>query len=107
MRTITIALGLLVGAFLVLAQSGRGSLDGTVFDRIGHKVAAASVAAKNTATGAVFTAESNGQGVYALSLPAGTYEVSVTAAGHKSTQEGILITPERPLHGIDVVLAIP
>ena len=42
-----------------------------------------------------------------LSLPSGTYELSVSAADHKYTQQGIIITPARPLHGIDVVLAIP
>jgi hypothetical protein len=107
MRTLTITICLLLSTFSVLAQSQRGTIDGTVFDRIGHTVASAAVEAKNNVTGAVFTGESDGQGVYSLSLPAGTYEVSVSAAGHKYTQQDIIITPARPLHGIDVVLAIP
>ncbi len=91
----------------VVAQSDRGSIDGTVSDRIGHKVASASVEARNMDNGAVFHAETDARGVYTLSLPRGTYEVSITAAGHKSTQRGVVVTPDRLLHGIDVVLAIP
>jgi hypothetical protein len=91
----------------VVAQSNRGTIDGTVSDRIGHKVASAAVEARNMDTGAAFNAETDAQGVYTLSLPGGTYEVSITAAGHRSTQQGIVVTPARPLHGIDVVLAIP
>jgi hypothetical protein len=106
MRTLTITICLLFSTLSVVAQSA-GIIDGTVFDRIGHKVASAAVEAKNSTTGAVFTGESDGQGVYNLSLPAGTYEISVSAAGHKYTQQDITITPARPLHGIDVVLAIP
>ena len=107
MRTITAVICFLVCAFLIVAQTDRGTIDGTIFDRIGHKVGGAAVEAKNVATGAMFTAASDGRGIYTLSLPSGTYDVSVAAAGHKSTQEGIVITPARPLHGIDVVLAIP
>jgi hypothetical protein len=107
MRTLTSMICLLFWTSLAVAQTDRGTIDGTIFDRIGHKVAGAAVEAKNSNGGAVFAAQSDGQGVYTLSLPPGTYEVSVSAAGHKSIQQGIVITSARPLHGIDVVLAIP
>lgn len=107
MRIWKVALGLLSGVSGIVAQSERGTIDGAVFDRIGHKVAGAAVEAKNSTTGTVFTAASDGQGVYSLSLPAGTYEISVAAADRKSTQQGIIIAVARPLHGIDIVLAIP
>ena len=82
-------------------------IDGTVFDRLGHKVAGAPVAAKNMVTGATSTEASNEQGVYALSLPAGTYEITVSVGELKSIQQGIIVIPERPLHGINVVMALP
>jgi hypothetical protein len=107
MRTLIVVVCLLASACLSVAQSERGTIDGTVFDRIGHKVASAAVEAKNVATGSVFTTQSDERGVYALTLPSGTYEVSVAAVGHTSIQQGIVVTPARPLHGIDVVLAIP
>lgn len=106
MRRLTSMICLLFCTWLAEAQNDRGTIDGTVFDRIGHKVAGAAVEVKNSA-GAVFAAQSDGQGVYTLSLPPGTCEVSVSAASHKSIQQGIVITSARPLHGIDVVLAIP
>ena len=107
MRTLTSMICLVFCTLLAEAQNDRGTIDGTVFDRIGHKVAGAAVEAKNSAGGAIFAAQSDGQGVYTLSLPSGTYDVSVSAAGHKSIQQGVVITSARPLHRIDVVLAIP
>ena len=88
------------------AQVAQGIVEGTVFDRIGHKIASASVEAKSSA-GLMIKSETDARGVYHLSLPAGTYEVSIVAAGHKSIQQGIVVTPERPLRGLDIVLAIP
>jgi Carboxypeptidase regulatory-like domain len=107
MRALTVAILLVFGAFLGVAQSGRGTVDGAVFDRLGHKVAGAPVEAKNMVTGATSTEASNEQGVYTLSLPAGTYEITVSVGELKSIQQGVIVTPERPLHGIDVVLALP
>jgi hypothetical protein len=107
MRSVRIPICLFTGAVWLLAQSGAGSIAGTVIDRLGHKVASAPVEARNAITGAVYRTDSDGQGTYSLSLPDGTYAITVVVAGHRSTQEGVVITPERPLRGMDVVLAIP
>lgn len=85
MRTLTTTIGLVFCCFLMAAQD-RGTIDGTVFDRIGHKVANARVEAKDMASGTSFTGASDEQGVYVLSVPAGTYEVSVVVDGHTNIQ---------------------
>jgi len=107
MRPLRIAICMVLSAVWLAAQSGAGSIAGTILDRLGHKVASAPIEARNMTTGAAYTTASDGQGAYTFSLPGGTYEISVAVAGHKYTQEGIVITPERPLRGIDVILAIP
>lgn len=60
----------LVTSPMLLAQSDRGNITGTVSDPAGAVVAGASVEARNTDTGAT-------------SPVAGTYELSVTSAGFK------------------------
>jgi hypothetical protein len=35
------------------------------------------------------------------------YEISAVVADHKYLQQGIVVTPDRPLQGIDMILAIP
>ena len=75
---------LLASAAVVLAQSDRGAITGTVADPAGAVVASAPIEAKNTETGAVFQAASSDTGNYTLAqLPVGTYEVSVAVAGFK------------------------
>jgi hypothetical protein len=69
---------------LAFAQSDRGSITGVISDPAGAVVPTAAVEARNTNTGGVYQAVSTGTGNYTLSeLPAGPYELSVTAAGFK------------------------
>jgi hypothetical protein len=78
---IGVSILLISGAF---AQTGRGTITGTVLDPAGAVVPKASVAVKNTGTAGLFTAASTNTGNYTLaSLPAGTYELEVSAAGFK------------------------
>jgi hypothetical protein len=75
---------LLLVATATFAQTDRGTITGTVLDPAGAVVPNASVVVKNTETDAQFTASSTNTGNYTLaSLPAGTYELEVTAAGFK------------------------
>ncbi len=71
-------------AFVAFAQTDRGSITGTVLDVSGAVVPTASIEARNTATSEVYKAGTTGTGNYTLAnLPAGTYEVTVTAPGFK------------------------
>ncbi len=77
------------GVFLLVAsasfaQTDRGTITGTILDPAGAVVPNAAVVVKNTETDGVFTAASTNTGNYTLaSLPAGTYELEVTASGFK------------------------
>lgn len=76
------AVVLAVGAGSGYAQSTTGALVGTVRDTTGAVVTKASVVAKNTATGVVYTGNSGGAGEYRISnLPNGVYDVTTTIAG--------------------------
>ena len=68
------------------AQTFRGGINGTVTDQSGAVVPAATVEAVNTATGVSHKTVSSSAGEYTFQdLPLGTYKVSVTAAGFKSS----------------------
>src|SRR5678809_336883 len=84
MRIQLVSMCLLASAAVVLGQSDRGTITGTVADPAGAVVANAPIEAKNTETGAVFQAASSDTGNYTLAqLPVGTYELSVAVAGFK------------------------
>ena len=91
--TLCVLLLLLLVPVLVLAQSDRGSITGTVTDPAGAVVPAAKVVATRADTGAVYETVTTNTGNYTLpSLPVGVYSVSVEAAGFtKYIQKGITI----------------
>jgi hypothetical protein len=75
-----LALLLLVGP--VFGQNG-GTINGTVLDLAGEKVANAPIQITNVATQAVYKATSSDQGSYTLAqLPAGAYDLTVAALGY-------------------------
>jgi len=83
-RVRLLVLSLLALAFSAFAQSDRGTITGTISDPAGAVIANAAVAAKNTATGAVYPVASSATGNYTIpQLPAGTYELTVTVPGFK------------------------
>ena len=68
-----------------LAQSGAGSIQGTVTDPTGAVIIGASIRVVNHATGVAIDTKSNSVGFYQVpELFTGTYVVSVTAAGMKT-----------------------
>jgi hypothetical protein len=69
-----------VGAF---AQSNQGTITGTISDPAAAVVPAAQLEVTNTATGVVYRGGTSGTGNYVFSVPAGTYEISVSAPGFK------------------------
>jgi len=76
-----LGLALVLGVSLARA-SITGSISGTVTDPTGAVVPGASVVAINTQTGVQNSTETNAQGFYSFpSLPAGQYDVKITASG--------------------------
>ncbi len=84
MRQVAGVVCLFLCAFVAFAQTDRGTITGTVLDVSGAVVPSASIEAKNAATSQVYSAGTTGTGNYTLAnLPAGAYELTVTAAGFK------------------------
>src|SRR5215471_15508559 len=92
-RCLFIVICLCAFALSAIAQTDRGTITGTVSDASGAVIPGATVSAKNTQNGLVYTAGSSETGNYTLpQLPAGTYEVSVELPGFKKfVRPGITI----------------
>ncbi len=76
-----------------LAQSGRGTLTGTVRDAKGAAIPGASLRLIEANTGSVYAGTSNADGLYTFpELPPGTYTLTVTDSGFESyTENGITV----------------
>ena len=86
----------LMAAILVLAggaafaQSNQGTITGTISDPAGAVVAGAVIEVKNVDTGVVSRGGTSATGNYVISVPAGTYEMSVLVPGFKkSVQQNV------------------
>ena len=66
MRSFLLALGSVVFAVAIFAQTDRGTITGTIADPAGAVVAGAKIEAKNVATGAVYEVASTDTGNYTL-----------------------------------------
>src|SRR5215831_3352948 len=88
-----VAFSMLVSALCAFGQTDRGTITGTISDASGAVIPGATVSAKNTETGLVYTAGSSETGNYTLpQLPAGTYEVTAELPGFKKfVRPGITI----------------
>ena len=87
-----VALGLVAGVTSV-AQSGRGTLTGTVKDANGAILQGATLTLTGTNTGSRFTAIASADGLFTFpELPPGTYALTITARGFELfTQNGITV----------------
>jgi len=105
--TVSLVALFLFATALLLGQSDRGAITGTVSDPAGAVVPGAKVVAKSPENGGVFETATTATGNYTLpSLPVGTYDLSVEAAGFsKYIQEGIHIQVVQTAR-IDVVLQV-
>src|SRR5271157_5041880 len=71
---------------LLVAQTFRGTILGTVTDPSGNLVAGATVKVRNTGTGLERTTTTSADGSYRIpELPIGTYSVTVTQAGFQTS----------------------
>ncbi len=81
---LTIASCYMLCAVTAFAQSDRGTITGDILDPANAVVPNASIEARNQATSNTFKAASTNTGNYTLSsIPAGTYEVTVSVTGFK------------------------
>src|SRR5579872_6876514 len=75
---------ILLAGGCVYAQSDRGTITGTVADPAGAVVASAAIEVRNSETGLLYQTTTTATGNYTIvQVPAGTYEMTVTAAGFK------------------------
>src|SRR5437763_616015 len=83
-----LTLGVLLWGLTAVAQeSGGATINGSVTDASGGLVTGAKVTATQTSTGAQRTTQTSSAGLYSLSaLPAGSYDVSIGAAGFKQAR---------------------
>src|SRR4029077_12766652 len=83
--TLLTVVGLIGSLNLATAQEVTAAITGTVVDSSGAAVKAASVTAKDTERGTVWTAQTNDAGVFNLTrLPVGNYSVRVSAPGFQT-----------------------
>src|SRR6266496_1455369 len=88
------------------AQFG-ASLQGTVQDKSGAKIANAKVSVTEQATGVIHDATSSAEGFYRLSeLPPGLYTVAVDATGFKSHLTKNVTVAAESARGLDITLEI-
>ena len=91
-RFVFCALALVVLLFtptLLHAQAVNGNILGIVQDQQGGAIGKAGISVRNTETGVVRTTTSADDGEYRVtSVPAGTYEVTITASGFKTEVRG-------------------
>ena len=95
-------------AFFLLASAAfaqSGSVVGKVSDDDGAAVAKAKIEAKNTATGATFSAASGADGRYMLgSLPAGAYDLSASGPGFFAYKQQNALVGEGQTLSVDIRL---
>ena len=96
-RLPALGVALLLSSGTVLAQYS-ASLQGTILDQSSGTVSGAQVKLLNTGTNAAMETTSNDQGFYRFNqLPAGTYSLTITAAGfQKQTVNGVQVTSDLP-----------
>jgi hypothetical protein len=88
-----VSLFLLSGVMILLAQEGRGKIEGTVIDPSGAPVSLAKVSITNSDTNVSLVTETNSHGYYSSpALLVGTYQVSVEKQGFdREVQTGIRV----------------
>src|SRR5262245_41328546 len=89
-----------VGPPCLVAQQGRGTISGTVSDPSGAAVPEASVTITNVRTNAVFTTQTNEEGLYtAPGLAVGDYVVTAERQGFKrAVRKGVTLQVDQKAH---------
>jgi hypothetical protein len=101
---IAVAVALFCGA--LQAQSDRGAITGTITDPAGAVIPSAPVQVRNVETGAAYDVGASATGNYVVQVPAGTYELTVSAQGFKRYVRQNLAVPVAQTLRIDVTLEV-
>ena len=99
---------LLAPSGAALAQiAGSGTIQGTLTDASGAAVPQATVTATNVATGVITVRQPTAAGLYVLSpLPAGDYNIKITAPGFQSINQQHVILEQLQTLGLDFQLKV-
>lgn len=99
--------GLFLAATAAFPQSDRGTITGTVTDSTGAVISSVPIQAKNSQTGVVYDGATSTTGNYTISeLPAGPYEISVSAPGFKKyTRTGLTVEVAQVLR-VDITIEV-
>src|SRR5579871_2672347 len=106
MRLPRMSVSLFFISITAFAQSDRGTITGTIFDPAGAVVAGVPVEVRNVETGAQYEVGSSATGNYVVQVPAGSYELSVAAAGFKKYVRQNIAVPVAQTLRIDVTLDV-
>ena len=104
--SLAILLFLALAAF-GFAQTFQAQMTGEVRDASGSVVPNVKVIATNIATGAVFTTQSNEQGIYRLpALPPGQYNIAASLTGFKTYEQGPITLQVNDIVTLNVALQL-
>jgi hypothetical protein len=106
-RVVLVVAFLFVACGIAFAQGDRGTITGTVEDAAKAVVGGASIEARNSESGATYTAATTETGNYTLAqLPAGTYQFTVSLPGFKKyVRPNILVAATQTVR-LDVELEV-
>src|SRR5262245_40244368 len=106
-RVVWVVAFVMVASGIVFAQGDRGTITGTVEDSAKAVVGGASIEARNSESGATYTAATTETGNYTLpQLPAGTYELTVTLPGFKKYIRPNIVVAATQTVRLDVELEV-
>jgi hypothetical protein len=89
---LALAMAVIMPALPVIAQSGAGTVQGTIEDSTGAVIPGVTVHVVNLGTGVMYDTVSNGAGFYSVpSLFAGNYTITFTANSMKKFQQSIAL----------------
>jgi hypothetical protein len=104
-RSFSISLIVLFAASISHAQSDRGTIAGTILDSSGGVVQGATIVATGVDTGAVYKTSSTDTGAYRISdMQVGAYNLTVTAAGFKTSEQKGLVVQVNTTSSLDITL---
>ena len=104
-QSFSISLIVLFAASIANAQSDRGAIAGSILDSSGGAVQGATIIVTGADTGAVYKTSSSDTGAYRISdMQVGAYNLTVTAAGFKTSEQKGLVVQVNTTSSLDITL---